>query len=340
MEEEREGEADNPGPPKPGHGPKHTLTFDNKRACIEDQSTDDDDDGSETSSLEVFHDDPHADYDPGPHIPWTAADLPTGTVLFESANCTSFRAHLDHIVTRANHAAVYQEAKVPEADHERLKITIGTTHRRQALFTTTSPEHAAPAAGLAALAKQPLQVIKLKPRSQELAAIVDSGRIALNQFCLGAGIEFVHFNVYGWDGAHENHIAAGRTDALFMAIRAESYLRRGTPTMISGDINADTDDLETLTDMIQTDGWTDVGAHGYRWNARTCEPTCWAPNGSIAGTRRDFIFVNVSLLPFVRGFGVCPLDELPTHAVLQILLAKPLDDYHTTRAIKPASLHK
>ena len=46
------------------------------------------------------------------------------------------------------------------------------------------------------------------------------------------------------------------------------------------------------------------------------------------------------LLPFVMGFGVCPLDELPTHAMLQILLRKPTDDYTTTRAIKPGSLNK
>ena len=119
-----------------------------------------------------------------------------------------------------HHGAVYQEAKVPDADQERLKITMSKTHKRQVLFTGTCPEHSAPAAGMAAVTKQPLQVIKLKPRSQELADIMDSGRIQLTQFCLGAGVEFVHFNVYGWDGAHDNSVAAGRTDAMLNAIRA------------------------------------------------------------------------------------------------------------------------
>ena len=50
-------------------------------------------------------------------------------------------------------------------------------------------------------------------------------------------------------------------------------------------------------------------------------------------------FVNVQLLPFVVRFGVCPLDEMPTHALLQILLSKPSDDYQTARSIKFASLN-
>ena len=92
--------------------------------------------------------------------------------------------------------------------------------------------------------------------------------------------------------------------------------------------------------MLQHEGWTDVGAQGHRWGARRAEATCWAPNSGLTGTRRDYIFVNMTLLPYIVGFGVCPLDELPTHALLQILLSKPCDDYATTRAVKPASLHK
>ena len=214
------------------------------------------------------------------------------------------------------------------------------THKRQVLFTDTCPEHASPAAGMAAVTKQPLQVIELQPRSQELKDIMRSGRIQLSQFRLGAGVEFIPFNVYGWDGAHEDSTAAGRTDAIFHAIRAECLMRKGTPTMISGDINADTDDLETLTSMLNSDEWTDVGAKAHRWGARRSEPTCWAPNSGLVGTRRDYNFVNIQLLPFVVGFGVCPLDELPTHAILQILLRKPTEDYKTTRSIKPASLNK
>ena len=71
------------------------------------------------------------------------------------------------------------------------------THHRQIIFSDTCPEHSAPAAGMAAMAKDPLQVIKTKPRSQQLRDVMDTGRIDLTQFCLGAGVEFIHFNVYG-----------------------------------------------------------------------------------------------------------------------------------------------
>ena len=126
---------------------------------------------------------------------------------------------MEHIAERRNHGAAYQEAKVPAADHERLKLALAKTYRRQTIFSDTCPEHMAPAAGMAAIVSHPLQVICLQPRSQQLQDVMATGRIALNQFCLGAGVEFLHFNVYGWDGAHENHLAAARTDALFAAIK-------------------------------------------------------------------------------------------------------------------------
>ena len=122
MEDERDGEAANPGPPRPGTGPKHTLTYDKKRKTRDEESTDDGE--SNCSSLEVFQEDEDADFDPGPHTPWESSHMPEGTVLFESGNCTSFRKHFEYIATRQHHAAAYQEAKVPEADHERLKLVL------------------------------------------------------------------------------------------------------------------------------------------------------------------------------------------------------------------------
>ena len=110
--------------------------------------------------------------------------------------------------------------------------------------------------------------------------------------------------------------------------------------MISGDINADTEDIATLADMLEREGSTDIGAHAHRWGARSSEATCWAPNSGLEGTRRDVMFVNAQLLPFVVGFGVCPLDELPTHATLQVFLRKPADDYVPTKSIKPPSLNR
>ena len=107
-------------------------------------------------------------------------------------------------------------------------------------------------------------MIRIKPRSQQLQDVMETGRIDLTQFCLGAGVEFLHFNVYGWDGGHDNYLAAARSDALFAAIREECELRRGSPCMISGDFNADIEDLTTLHGMICNEGWTDVGAQGHR----------------------------------------------------------------------------
>lgn len=281
-----------------------------------------------------------AEYDPGPHTAWNADELPTGIVLFDPANCTSFRKRLDFIATKPYHAAAYQEAKVPEADHARLRLALDKTHHRHAIFSNPCPEHSVTAAGVAAVVRQPMQAIRLKPRSRELKEVLCTGRIALTQFCLGAGIEFNHFNVYGWGGLHQNHTAAARTDCLFVAAQAECKKRKGAPAMSSGDVNADTEDTATLADMLKAEGWKDLGAHGHRWGARRSEATCWAPNSGLEGTRRDFIFINMELLPYVVGSGVCPLNELPTYAALQVLRRKSLDDYVGKKPAKPASLHK
>lgn len=52
------------------------------------------------------------------------------------------------------------------------------------------------------------------------------------------------------------------------------------------------------------------------------------------------MLVNPELLLFVQGFGVCPFDELPTHATLQVLLDKTLQDSVTVKSVKPASPNK
>ena len=79
--------------------------------------------------------------------------------------------------------------------------------------------------------------------------------------------------------------------------------------MISGDFNADTEDLATLQQMLDEEGWTDVGAQGHRWGARRSEATCWAPNSGLSGTRRDFVITNSFVGIFAENFG----DRLVKH---------------------------
>ena len=249
------------------------------------------------------------------------------------------RKHLDYVQGRSAHGTAYQEHKIPKADQERIAIATSLTHHRSIVFSDLCPEHAAPSAGVAVVVQQPAQAIKLKPRSKSFADHLATGRVALNQLSFNGGVDFDHYNLYGWTGGHENSTAANRTGDILASISAEAIARRGTPALITADLNADTDDILQLGAMLTHEGWTDVGATARRWGARDNQPTCWAPNAGLEGTRRDYMFANVDLLPMIVGFGVCPLDDLPTHATLQLLLRKPHASHTSIRTVKPASLY-
>ncbi len=92
------------------------------------------------------------------------------------------------------------------------------------------------------------------------------------------------------------------------------------PTLIAIDLNADTADIPTLSDALDSHTWIDVGAHASAWGRPSSDYTCIAPN-TLAPTSRDYIFANPQAFDLVRDFYVDHTDLIPTQDVLHISIA-------------------
>ena len=55
------------------------------------------------------------------------------------------------------------------------------------------------------------------------------------------------------------------TEAIMTAIRAEIDQEQRLPTFIMGDINASPDKLHNLNELVDEEGWIDVGSHADWW---------------------------------------------------------------------------
>ena len=99
------------------------------------------------------------------------------------------------------------------------------------------------------------------------------------------------FCLYGITGGHQDATAAGRTDDILQATFLEAKQHPDGPAIIAIDLNADTADIPTLSDALDSHTWIDVGAHAAAWGRPSSDFTCIAPN-TLAPTRRDYIFAN------------------------------------------------
>ena len=87
-------------------------------------------------------------------------------------------------------------------------------------------------------------------------------------------------------------------------------------TAIVGDFNADLADLPAASDLVQRQGWIDLGDHP-AWEAGPRPAnTCFVAHSE--GTRRDFVLVDPYLLPFLGGFSVSQEDTFPVHRPVQV----------------------
>ena len=164
---------------------------------------------------------------------------------------------MHNVCRRRVHAAALQEICGDDSDLERMRKQL----ERQGWDSNLSnacPEHTKPTAGVAALVRKPGTARAVKPHTQAFAEIAKTGRVNINLCTLGCQPVYL-ICVYGWTNGHRCRTAADRTDALFLALRAEMNCLPPHPKIIMGDINATPDDLPTLACMLH-DGCTDLGA--------------------------------------------------------------------------------
>ena len=71
------------------------------------------------------------------------------------------------------------------------------------------------------------------------------------------------FNVYGQSGGGKEDIAI--TEAILEAVREEAKAETQGPTLLMGDVNADPSKLHNLKELVEKEGWIDVGLHVDWW---------------------------------------------------------------------------
>ena len=154
----------------------------------------------------------------------------------------------------------------------------------------------------------------MPPKAYEEA--VATGRCIMCNFDLG-DTNLVIAILYGWTGGKNGNEAAARTDDLLTVVQQEFEAMDLGPKMIMGDINATTDSLPTILQMMAEGGWTDVGWVAHICNGEPNRPTCHA-NGDAKESRIDFIFVNEYLLPAIEECWVDEENIFATHRPLGV----------------------
>ena len=243
-----------------------------------------------------------------------------GSTLLETINITSLRTAEAALLARRT-AVFVQEHAIPD------KLHAGWAKRALAkgyclLLSPTDPESAVPKGGVGILAPRdyrPTEMPALTKEFQKARKLGRAMRVVIRVVIrVGGRVAVPIYNIYGFPGGHTDKEAARRTDTIIMAIKQEILARGDIYAALVGDLNACPEDLPALEDLIQSGGWTDLGAHPRWTEGRAPEPTCFVAHAR--GTRRDYVFVDPHLVTLVQGFRVSHEDTFPVHRPLQFTL--------------------
>jgi len=176
---------------------------------------------------------------------------------------TSLKAAEEHLYRR--HTAMFlQEHAIPLATHR------GWTKRAKArgytlLLTPPDPEAALAKGGVAVLAPLDFRATEMPPCTQSFTKARNMGRAMRVVLRTGLRTAVTVYNVYGFPGAHQCRSTANKTDSILQAALEEILQRGDSYVAITGDLNADPEDLPTIQHLVGQGGWKDLGAHPAWW---------------------------------------------------------------------------
>ena len=119
-------------------------------------------------------------------------------------------------------------------------------------------------------------VRQLKLLTEEAIDASRLGRLIKGAIKSKYGHTFNLIVLYGWTGADSDHGKAERTDSLLQAAFLEAEATKGTPTLITGDLNGKVQTFPTLRDALENEHWIDLGATRHlerRWDDTNTGPT-------------------------------------------------------------------
>ena len=120
--------------------------------------------------------------------------------------------------------------------------------------------------------KDKIEVIVPKHRTEAFEEAWKAGRAGKYLVDLGWERMMQVFNVYGQAGGGKEDEAI--TEAILSAVREERDQEQHLPTLIVGDLNANPGKLQHIMELIEEEGWIDVGLHADWWGGVPAEDTC------------------------------------------------------------------
>ena len=171
----------------------------------------------------------------------------------------------------------------------------------KSLLTSTDPE-TVKTGGVGTVSRGRVSITKLKPVTTKMKSLVTGGRVQLSGLSLPGIILFVVCNVYLWTNGHTDPSAAFRSDDMLSAINQEFQQMAPGPKLVCGDLNCNTEDLPTLSSMLASHMFFDLGAQSSLFGQPTSKPTCNPHGGS--PSRRDDVIASSDLVPLISKFEI------------------------------------
>ena len=162
------------------------------------------------------------------------------------------------------------------------------------------------------IARDPVQAIPLKLKNKRTRRMYEQGVCALYNVQCGQK-HAIFACIYGETGGAENASAAQRTDDIIDAVREELKEHKDSPQCILGDFNAGLEDIPTLVELVEQEGWVDCGARADIWGGQNNQTTCKAPNAN-RETRRDYVIAGPEFARLIKSIRVEKENEVyPNH---------------------------
>ena len=232
-----------------------------------------------------------------------------------SVNITSLLANVQVLKTIAPEFCMVQEHAIAAGGMEAARRTLKKEGFNMAL-TPAIDNGGKATAGVGLLARAPLALQALQPRTEAFAAAQAVGRASIALVAAGAFTPILCVSAYGWASDPEGERLV-KTDALMDSIMKEVKEWPSMPTIIGCDLNAEVRQLPTLETALREATLMDLGARASAWGAIDCQGTSRAHN-SVRETRIDYMLCNTAMVSRIQGFEHHGFQWVDVHAPISV----------------------
>ncbi len=252
-------------------------------------------------------------------------------------NITCLNTHIEHLCEKEDiDVHLLSEISAPPKDHENLKwqAKLGKKHLQLGPLV---PNKTFNLGGVGALSPKLNGAIRIKPKCEAFQQVVEAGRCDHFHIKVDKCFGYDAYITYLPTGASKNPKAKKQANTIIHAVQQQIKCHPTIPTCLVGDFNCDLRDLKALCQLLDDEGWKDLGEHANLWGRSKGEATCLGHNAKKM-TRRDYILVNTTLFPHIDNFAVAWDDKIPSHAATLFQIKKGNDQRCYNSASKPQSL--